>query len=47
MLIGWWNQLPNIVHLEIEHTMKRLEIDDSLFKLCFMTEINKSAKEDF
>ena len=47
MLIGWWNQLPNIVHLEIEQTMKRLEIDDSLFKLCFMTEINKSAKEDF
>jgi hypothetical protein len=47
MLLGWWRQEPEVIQVEIDSTIKREEIDDSLFKMAFMTEINDEAKGDF
>lgn len=43
MLMSWWQQTPRIIALEIRCTMKRLEIDEALFKLCFLADINPTT----
>lgn len=47
MLMGWWEQSSEVIQLELDSTMKRIEIDDSLFRIAFMTEINDGVKDEF
>jgi hypothetical protein len=47
MLIGWFNQKPYVMEMEISATMKRQEIDDTLFKISFLAPISKTADEAF
>lgn len=43
MLMSWWQQTPRVIALELKNTMKRLEIDDALFKLAFLVDINETT----
>ena len=47
MLFGWQAQNPEVVELEIDSTMKRNEIDDSLFKIAFMADLNEEVLKEF
>lgn len=46
MLMSWWQQTPRVIALELKNTMKRLEIDDALFKLAFLADINEITLKD-
>lgn len=45
MLVGWFAQRPDIVAIEIDATMKRNEIDDTIFRLSFMGNIRSAVEE--
>lgn len=47
MLFGWFRQDEDVIQLEIDSTIKRAEIDDALFRVAFMAEINEEAKQEF
>jgi hypothetical protein len=47
MLKAWYRQDENIIHQEIDSSIQRMEIDDSLFKIAFMDEINDGVKSQF
>lgn len=47
MLIGWIQQKPNVVEKEIECTLLRQEIDDTLFKISFINPISQRAEKCF
>jgi hypothetical protein len=47
MLVGWMQQLPDVVETEIECTLLRQEIDDTLFKISFINPISEKTKEKF
>ena len=47
MMVGWFNQAPHIIEQETYSTMKRQEIDDTIFKICFLEPISKEADEEF
>ena len=47
MLIGWFQQKPYVIEQEIGSTMKRQEIDDTLFRLSFMAPLSKRAEKKF
>jgi hypothetical protein len=36
-----------MVELEIDSSMKRVEIDDSIFKMAFISDLNDTALDDF
>jgi hypothetical protein len=46
MLIGWFMQKPYVVENEISNTMRRQALDDTLFKIAFMTPISKRAEKE-
>lgn len=46
MLMSWWQQTPRVIALELKNTMKRLEIDDALFKLAFLADINETSLKE-
>jgi hypothetical protein len=47
MMVGWFNQAPHIIEQETYSTMKRQEIDDTIFKISFLEPISKEADEEF
>lgn len=47
MLIGWIQQKPNVVEKEIECTLLRQEIDDTLFKISFINPVSSRARKCF
>jgi len=47
MLFGWQAQNPEVVEQEIDSTIKRNEIDDSLFKIAFMADLNEEVLKEF
>jgi hypothetical protein len=47
MLVGWFLQKPYIVEIEMNSTMKRQEIDDTLFMMSFMAPLSKRVEAEF
>lgn len=45
MLRGWMVQSDDIVETEIDNALKRKEIDDSIFRLGFMTNLNGNTEK--
>lgn len=46
MLYGWFSQTEEVIQLEIDSTLKRAEIDDALFKIAFLADINDESKAE-
>lgn len=45
MLVGWFAQRSDIIAIEIDATMKRNEIDDTIFKIGFMAKVSAKVEE--
>lgn len=44
MLRGWYRQARDIVEDEIDNSVKRCEIDNSIFRLSFITDVNQEVE---
>ena len=40
MLVGWFAQKPDIMAIEIDASMKRNEIDDTIFSISFIGSVS-------
>jgi len=47
MLVGWLSQPKSLCEDEIDNAMKRLEIDNTMFKIAFITDISRKTIQRF
>ena len=45
MLVGWLVQKPEVIAIEIDASMKRNEIDDTIFMLSFMSSVRSTTEQ--